>query len=72
MILGLATRDKDVPLTTRKAAEGLYVVVNAYEGRYEYFESDDSLSDDTSSRLVQVRQSQDQIDRTSNAKKLEE
>lgn len=47
MILGLATRDKNVPLKTRKAAEGLYVVLDAYEGRYEYFESDDSPSSDT-------------------------
>lgn len=46
MILGLATRDKNVPLKTRKAAEGLYVVLDAYEGRYEYFESDDSSSSD--------------------------
>ena len=46
MILGLATRDKNVPLKTRRAAEGLYVVLDAYEGRYEYFESEDSSSSD--------------------------
>lgn len=42
MILGLAFRNKDIPLRTRTAAVGLYVVENAYEGRYEYFESGDS------------------------------
>jgi len=49
MILGLAYRNKDIPLRTRKVAEGLYVVQNAYEGRFEYFESDDSQSGDARS-----------------------
>lgn len=38
MILGLAKRQNDMALKTRKAAEGLFVVINAYQGRYEYFE----------------------------------
>jgi hypothetical protein len=49
MILGLAYRNKDIPLRTRKVAEGLYVVQNAYEGRFEYFESEDSQSGDARS-----------------------
>ncbi len=53
MILGLASRNKDIPLRTRKAAEGLYVVENAYEGVYEYFESDDPQSGDARNRAVQ-------------------
>ena len=38
MILGLAKRQNDMALKTRKAAEGLFVVIDAYQGRYEYFE----------------------------------
>ncbi len=47
MILGLAYRNKDILLKTRKVAVGLYVVENAYEGRYEYFESDDVPTTET-------------------------
>lgn len=47
MILGLASRNKDILLRTRKVAVGLYVVENAYEGRYEYFESDDVPATET-------------------------
>jgi hypothetical protein len=42
MIIGLATRDQSVPLETRKVAEGLYVVLNAYKGRYTFFECEES------------------------------
>lgn len=62
MILGLATRDNNVPLKTRKAAEGLYVVLDAYEGRYEYFESDDSPSSDALGSSDQPAPSQDKAD----------
>lgn len=72
MILGLATRNKDVPLQTRKAAEGLYVVLNAYEGRYEYFEAEDPQSNETMSGVGQALQSQDHFDRLSESKKQEE
>lgn len=60
MILGLATRDKEVPLKTRKAAEGLYVVLNAYDGRYSYFELDDSQSFSTCGTSDHIVLSQDQ------------
>ena len=62
MILGLAFRNKDVPLRTRKAAAGLYVVENAYEGRYEYFESEDSQSVDTRSGSIQTDPTPEPLD----------
>ena len=62
MILGLAFRNKDVPLRTRKAAAGLYVVENAYEGRYEYFESEDSQSGDTRSGSIQTDPTPEPLD----------
>lgn len=62
MILGLAYRNKDIPLRTRKVAEGLYVVQNAYEGRYEYFESEDSQSGDTRSGSNQTDPTPEPLD----------
>ncbi len=62
MILGLAYRNKDIPLRTRKVAEGLYVVQNAYEGHYEYFESEDSQSGDTRSGSNQTDPTPEPLD----------
>ena len=36
MILGLSRRGNDTPLKTKKVAEGIYVVENAYQGTYTY------------------------------------
>lgn len=62
MILGLAYRNKDIPLRTRKVAEGLYVVQNAYEGRFEYFESEDSQSGDAGSDSNQTDPTPEPLD----------
>lgn len=40
MILGLAKRDNSLPLKTKKEGDGLFVVLNAYEGQYEYFQDE--------------------------------
>lgn len=47
MILGLAKNADKSALPTRRAAPGLFVVVNAYAGSYEYFSESDPAVEQT-------------------------
>jgi len=39
-ILGLAERENDDPLQVEKIFEGCFRVINAYDGKYDYFQDD--------------------------------
>jgi len=59
MILGLAKSDSDEPLDVRNICPGGYVVIGAYNGRYEYFSEDTAVK--SNSETIQTPCSETEI-----------